>query len=207
MAKKKSNFQLIKKKFFTSYFNLFVIFVCIIGCLLLVMTYGYGAYAGLIGSLIGIVILFLVAFLLAQLFASLKVGKIKQAVRTQGSIESFDQEDFKEIADSKYFFVGKEWLLWNINKQFEVMNRDSIIGVSEVPGQNPNNDLGQLAFQLKGRKEPLRLTYDIVNHQNCAVALNQWLGGTYDPTKKICPHCMAPNELNNIMCDYCGSPL
>ena len=207
MSKKKTNLQKIKNKFVTSYYQILVIFVCVIACLLLMATFGYGAYAGLIGTVISSLFLFLIAYLIAQVIGTFKVGRIKTDIRRQGSIESFDQEDLKEVANSRYFFVGKEWLLWNIKNHFQVIKRDTILGVSRIPSQNPNNDLGQLELKIKGFKHPLRLTYDIVNNKDCALALNQWVMGNYDPTKLICPHCLAPNDNKNIMCDYCGSSL
>lgn len=207
MSKRKTNLKRIQKKFMSSNWNKFVIAICVIGIFLTYAFFGRGFYTGLLTAIILTLVLFLIGWIIAYVMSKGKVNALKNVIVRQGDLESFEQEDFKEIAKSKAFYVGDEWLLWNQGKHYRVFNKDEIEDVVPLEGQREGNAFGQCGLVLKKLDKPMMLTYAVAPGNDCVNALRMWKKGYYNPNKKICPHCLGPNELNQTNCTYCGRPL
>lgn len=205
MAKQTPNIKRIQKKFFASYWNKAVIAICVIGIYLCISYYGLGLYRGLIVAVSATLILFLIGWLVSYLLARMRTGRIRQRISQQGDIATFNWDKFHEVANSKYFYAGNDWLIWNKKTHYEIIHRDQIQEVKPLENTRAGNDLGQCKIFVKNEKEPILLTYDIDEKQDLIGALNRW--ANTNAARNVCPHCLAPIQPEDKVCSYCGSAL
>lgn len=202
-----TNLKKILKQFNRRYFWGGILVGSIV-CLLVFISVlvAYPSFEGvvLVFTMVIVFLIFLVIYLIQKLVRS---SAIQNAIKKQGEIASFNQDNFQEVCDSKHFFVGKDWLVWRKGYQYRFFHRDHLQNFEKYATSNPGNDYGLLnIYTDKGK---VSLPYDIIEGMDVAVYLNQWLHPVTEEVldELVCPECFEVNCATAKFCRNCGTKL